>query len=81
MGQQWPALGTGALAAADLGGMAICGIYCHTPSVLGVGCHYPTIEPPSRQPTNWRTIISKKFSHCMKVLGPTTDLPTSCCYC
>ena len=25
-----------------------------------------TIEPPSRQPTNWRTIISKKFSHCCK---------------
>ena len=24
----------------------------------------PTIEPPSRQPTNWRTIILKTFSHC-----------------
>ena len=58
MGQQWSAPGTGALAAADLGGMAVCGI-----SVLGRGCNYPTIEPPSRQPTNWRTIISKKFSH------------------
>ena len=23
-----------------------------------------TIEPPSRQPTNWRTFIPKKFSHC-----------------
>ena len=23
-----------------------------------------TIEPPSRKPTNWRTIIPKKFSHC-----------------
>ena len=26
----------------------------------------PTIESPSRQPTNWRTIIPKKFSHCSK---------------
>ena len=24
----------------------------------------PTIEPPSRRPTNWRTIVPKKFSHC-----------------
>ena len=33
MGQQWPAVGTGALAAADLGG-AVCGI-----SPFGGGCH------------------------------------------
>ena len=26
----------------------------------------PTIEPLSRWPTNWRTIIAKKFSHCYK---------------
>ena len=26
----------------------------------------PTIEPPKRQPINWRTIIPKKFSHCSK---------------
>ena len=26
-----------------------------------------TIELPSRQPTNWRTIKSKKFSHCCKI--------------
>ena len=24
----------------------------------------PTTEPPSRQPTNWRAIIPKKFSYC-----------------
>jgi len=35
-----------------------------------------TIEPLSRQPTNWRTIISKKFLYCCKVLGPTTDSPS-----
>ena len=34
MGQQWPAVGTGALAAAELGGVA-CGI-----SPLRVDCHY-----------------------------------------
>ena len=36
----------------------------------------PTIELLSRCPTNWRTIIPKKFSNCWKVLGPTTDFPT-----
>ena len=41
-GQQQPARGTGALAAADLGGEA-CGI-----SPLGGGHYYPTIEPLSR---------------------------------
>ena len=33
----------------------------------------PTIEPPNRQSTNWKTIVSKKLSHVGKVLGPTTD--------
>ena len=33
----------------------------------------PTIEPPNRPPPNWKTIISKKFSHVEKILGPTTD--------
>ena len=36
----------------------------------------PTIEPLSRWPTNWRTIIPKKFSLCCKILGPTTDFST-----
>ena len=36
----------------------------------------PTIKPRSRQPTEWRTIIPKKFLHCCKVLGPTTDFPS-----
>ena len=35
MGQQWPAVGTGALAAADLGG-TVCGV-----SPLGGGHHQP----------------------------------------
>ena len=26
----------------------------------------PTIEPLSRQPINWKTILPKKFSHCCK---------------
>ena len=30
-------------------------------------CVSPTIEPPSRHPTNWRTIISKKFSNCCDI--------------
>ena len=58
MGQQWPAMGTGVLAAADVGGAA-CGI-----SPLGGVTISPTIEPPSTRATNWRTIIPKKFSHC-----------------
>ena len=29
----------------------------------------PTIEPPKRQPTNWRTSIPKKFLHCCKSSG------------
>ena len=40
--------GPGALAAADLEGAA----------------REPDLEPPSRQPTSWRTILPKKFSHC-----------------
>ena len=29
-----------------------------------------TLEPPSKWPTNWRTIIPKKFSHCCKGSRP-----------
>ena len=29
----------------------------------------PTIEPPSWQPMNWRTIIPKMFSHCCESAG------------
>ena len=36
----------------------------------------PTIENQVDKPQNWRTMISKKFSHCCKLLGPTTDSPT-----
>ena len=32
----------------------------------GRQCVSPNIESPSRQPTNWRTIIPKKFLHCCK---------------
>ena len=49
-------MGTGALAAADLG---------------GASCE-PHPEPPSRQPTNWRTITPKKFLHCCESSRPTT---------
>jgi len=44
-----------------------------------VWCVSPTIEPPSRQLTNWRTIkqLYQRSSHTVvKVLGPTTDFPT-----
>ena len=34
----------------------------------------PTIESPSRQPTNWRTMIPEKFSHCPKS-SKATDFP------
>ena len=50
--QQWPAVGTEALARAVLGGM--------TYSLLEEIAINPTIELPSGQLTNWRT----KFSHC-----------------
>ena len=36
----------------------------------------PTIQPLSRQPTNWRGIIAKKFSHCCKSSRAHTDSPT-----
>ena len=39
-------------------------------------CVSPTIEPLSRQPTKWRTIIPKSSHIVVKVLGPTTDFPT-----
>ena len=53
------AMGMRALAATDLGGTA-CGI-----NPLG-GFISRTIDSPSRRPSNWRTIILKKFSHCCK---------------
>jgi len=58
MGLQWPATWKGALAAADLGHLA-CGI-----SSLEGCAISSTTELLSRQHTNCRTIISKKFSHC-----------------
>ena len=36
----------------------------------------PTIEQPSRQLTNCRTIIPNKFLHCCKVPRATVDSPT-----
>ena len=59
-GQQWHAMDTGTLAAADLGDV-VCGT-----SPLGGGFHQPTMEPPSRWSTNQRTIIPKKFLQCCK---------------
>ena len=53
---QGPAAGTGAPAAAVLGGAA-CG-----PGPLGGVTMSPTVGPPGGQLTNWRTIIPKKFS-------------------
>ena len=35
----------------------------------------PTIEPLSRMPTNWRTIIQRGSWDVAKVLGPTIDFP------
>ena len=67
--QQWPATGTGALAAADLGHTA-CSI-----ALLEEVTMSPNIELPSRWPTKCRTIIPKKSHTVKKVLGPTTDFP------
>ena len=60
MGQQQPAVGTGALAAADLGG-TVCSISPLEEVTISL-----TIEPPSSRPTNWRTITPKTFLHCYK---------------
>ena len=35
-----------------------------------------TTEPPSRQPTNWRTIMPKKFSHCKESSRTHNRFPT-----
>ena len=36
----------------------------------------PVTDKPSRQPTNWRTVINKDVSRTVaKVLRPTTDFP------
>ena len=59
MGQQWPAMGTWALAAVDLG-HAGCGI-----SHLGgdhYSCHYRATKQVTHKPH--RTIIPKKVLHC-----------------
>ena len=69
-GQSWPAAGTGALAAAVLGGKA-CGIVLLKETVISL-----TIELPRRQTINWRTIIPKKFPHCCKVVRPATGFRT-----
>ena len=58
--QQWPVTRVESLAAAGLGGIAY-GI-----SPLEKVAISLTIEPLSRWPTNWKTIISKKLSHCYK---------------
>ena len=63
MNQQWPAVGTEALATPVLGGMAY--------SLLEEIAINPTIELPSGQLTNWRT----KFSHCCKSSRPNHRLP------
>ena len=55
-GHQWLATWAGALGAADLGDTA-CGL-------LEEVAINPTIELPSRRPTNCRTIIPNKFWHC-----------------
>jgi len=60
MDQQWPVTRVESLAAAGLGGIAY-GI-----SPLEKVAISLTIEPLSRWPTNWKTIISKKLSHCYK---------------
>ena len=36
-----------------------------------------TIEPLSRRPTNWRTVMSKKFSHCCESSRAHNRFP--CC--
>ena len=60
MGQQWPAAGTGDLAAADLRGAA-----CEP--------HHRATDNTTHKLEN---NVPKKFLHCCKVPGPTPDSPT-----
>ena len=78
-GQQWTAMWKGALAAADLGSTA-CGInksqrrFIYGDLLEEVSISL-TIQLPSPWPTNWRTIISKKFSHYWKSSGVHNRFP------
>ena len=56
--QQWPAVGRGPLAAADLGHE------CMAQALLEKVIISPSIQLPGRQPTNCRTSLPKKFLHC-----------------
>ena len=58
-GQQWLAVGTGALAAADSGGAS-----CEP--------HHRTTKQTTH---NWRTIIPKKFLHCCESSGAHISQP------
>ena len=68
-GQWWPAMGTRALAIADVRSQHVAQILLEEVAIK------PTIEPPSRQPTNWRTAISKKSLHCCKCSRPHDRFP------
>ena len=57
-GQQWPATGTG------LWLQQTWEVWHVAYALLEEITISPTIDPLSRQPTNWRTIIPKKFLHC-----------------
>ena len=70
MGEQWPAVGTGALAVADLGG-AVRGL-----SPLGGVAISPTTEPPSSRSTSGGKLYQGSSHTVAKALGPTTDFPT-----
>ena len=58
----------GALAVADLGGV-VCGIGPFEEVAIG------STEPLSRGPTNWNTIVSKKFFHCFKSYRADSRFP------
>ena len=58
-----------ALAAADWGVWHLAKVLLEEVSIS------PTTEPPSRGPTDWRTIIPKKFSHCCKSYRAHNRLP------
>ena len=70
MGQWWPAMGTGALAVADLESQSVAQMLLEEVAIT------PTIVSSSRQPTNWRTTISKKLLHCCKNSRPHDRFPS-----